>query len=228
MLKVRLYRPFSIDGLRRRAAGDRRARSPCSTAPRSRARSASRSTSTSSTALARGAPSGGCASQREPRVIGGRYGLSSKEFTPAMVEGGLRRARPKPAPKNHFTVGIVDDVTHLSLAVRPRASTIEPDDVVRAVFFGLGSDGTVGANKNSIKIIGEETDNLRPGLLRLRLEEGGRDDHLAPALRPAADPLAVPDPARELRRLPPVPVPRRATTCSTTPRPARRSCSTRP
>ena len=95
----------------------------------------------------------------------------------------------KPRPKNHFTVGIVDDVTHTSLPYDAEFD-IEPDDVVRAVFFGLGADGTVGANKNSIKIIGEETDQLRAGLLRLRLEEVGVDHDLAPALRPAADPVA--------------------------------------
>jgi pyruvate-ferredoxin/flavodoxin oxidoreductase len=97
----------------------------------------------------------------EPRVIGGRYGLSSKEFAPASVKAvfdELARDRPK----NHFTVGIVDDVTHTSLALDPEFD-IEPDEVVRAVFFGLGSDGTVGANKNSIKIIGEETTNFAQG-----------------------------------------------------------------
>jgi pyruvate-ferredoxin/flavodoxin oxidoreductase len=90
-----------------------------------------------------------------PRVIGGRYGLSSKEFTPAMaasVFAELERAEPK----NHFTVGIVDDVTGTSLEVDRSIST-ERDDVGRAVFYGLGADGTVSANKNSIKIIGERT-----------------------------------------------------------------------
>jgi pyruvate-ferredoxin/flavodoxin oxidoreductase len=90
-----------------------------------------------------------------PSVIGGRYGLSSKEFTPAMVKAifeELARSRPK----RHFTVGINDDVTHLSIDYDP-AFSIEPDDVTRAVFFGLGSDGTVGANKNSVKIVGENT-----------------------------------------------------------------------
>ena len=92
---------------------------------------------------------------QEPGVIGGRYGLSSKQFTPAMVKAVFDElARPR--PRNHFTVGIVDDVTHTSLAYDADFS-IEADDVVRAIFFGLGSDGTVGANKNSIKIIGEET-----------------------------------------------------------------------
>ncbi|WP_099237424.1 pyruvate:ferredoxin (flavodoxin) oxidoreductase [Synechococcus sp. BDU 130192] len=96
-----------------------------------------------------------------PKVFGGRYGLSSKEFNPAMVKGifdELNQAKPK----NHFTVGINDDVSHTSLEYDPNFST-EPDSVVRAMFYGLGSDGTVGANKNSIKIIGEETDNYAQG-----------------------------------------------------------------
>ncbi len=91
----------------------------------------------------------------KPRVLNGRYGLSSKEFNPAMVRGIFDEAR-KPKPKNHFTIGIVDDVTHTSLAYDPTYSTEDPQ-TVRCVFYGLGSDGTVGANKNSIKIIGEET-----------------------------------------------------------------------
>jgi pyruvate-ferredoxin/flavodoxin oxidoreductase len=96
-----------------------------------------------------------------PKVISGRYGLSSKEFTPAMVEAVFQNlAQAK--PKNHFTLGINDDVSHTSLAFNPNFS-IEPDNVVRAMFYGLGSDGTVGANKNSIKIIGEETDNYAQG-----------------------------------------------------------------
>jgi pyruvate-ferredoxin/flavodoxin oxidoreductase len=95
------------------------------------------------------------------KVIGGRYGLSSKEFTPAMAKASLDELK-KAAPKVHFTVGIVDDVTHTSLEVDP-SFKIEPEETVRCVFFGLGSDGTVGANKNSIKIIGEETDNYAQG-----------------------------------------------------------------
>jgi pyruvate-ferredoxin/flavodoxin oxidoreductase len=95
------------------------------------------------------------------KVIGGRYGLSSKEFTPAMVKAVFDELA-KPKPKNHFTVGIVDDVTHTSLDYDPAFSTERPD-VVRAMFYGLGADGTVGANKNSIKIIGEDTDNYAQG-----------------------------------------------------------------
>jgi pyruvate-ferredoxin/flavodoxin oxidoreductase len=92
----------------------------------------------------------------EIRAVGGRYGLSSKEFTPAMVKAALDELR-QDRPRNHFTLGIVDDVTRRSLPHDPELD-IEPDDTVRAVFFGLGADGTVGANKASIKIIGEETD----------------------------------------------------------------------
>jgi pyruvate-ferredoxin/flavodoxin oxidoreductase len=95
------------------------------------------------------------------KVIGGRYGLASHEFTPAMVKGVLDELS-KPAPKNHFTVGIVDDVTYTSLDYDPEYSTEVPG-TVRALFYGLGADGTVGANKNSIKIIGEETDNFAQG-----------------------------------------------------------------
>ena len=98
---------------------------------------------------------------RFPRVIGGRYGLSSKEFTPAMVKAVFDEAG-REKPKNHFTVGIEDDVTHTSLPYDP-AFTTEADDVIRCLFYGLGSDGTVGANKNSIKIIGEETENYAQG-----------------------------------------------------------------
>jgi len=89
-----------------------------------------------------------------PRVIGGRYGLGSKNFNPAQVKAVFDELK-KPDPKNGFTVGIDDDVSHASLQIDPDFS-IEPDDVVRAVFYGLGSDGTVGANKNSVKIIAEE------------------------------------------------------------------------
>jgi pyruvate-ferredoxin/flavodoxin oxidoreductase len=90
-----------------------------------------------------------------PRVIGGRYGLSSKEYTPAMAKAALDELA-KPQPKRHFTVGIVDDVTRLSLAADTDFST-EPAEVTRAVFYGLGADGTVGATKNTVKIIGENT-----------------------------------------------------------------------
>jgi pyruvate-ferredoxin/flavodoxin oxidoreductase len=90
-----------------------------------------------------------------PRVIGGRYGLSSKEFTPAMARAVFDELAA-PAPRERFTVGIIDDVTHTSLPVDP--TFVADHSRVRAVFYGLGSDGTVGANKHSVKIIGERTD----------------------------------------------------------------------
>jgi pyruvate-ferredoxin/flavodoxin oxidoreductase len=96
-----------------------------------------------------------------PKVIGGRYGLSSKEFTPSMVKAVFDNLSAE-KPKKHFTVGIHDDVTNTSLDFDADFD-IESDQVVRAMFYGLGSDGTVGANKNSIKIIGENTDNYAQG-----------------------------------------------------------------
>ncbi|UMB60722.1 pyruvate:ferredoxin (flavodoxin) oxidoreductase [Lutibacter sp. A80] len=91
-----------------------------------------------------------------PTIVGGRYGLSSKEFNPAMVKG-IFDELDKEAPKNHFTVGINDDVTHTSIEYKPTFETKK--STFNCMFYGLGSDGTVGANKNSIKIIGETTDN---------------------------------------------------------------------
>jgi len=108
---------------------------------------------------------------RDVDVIGGRYGLSSKEFTPAMAKGVYDEMK-KDSPKNHFTVGIVDDVTHTSLDY-DAAFDIEGDDVVRALFYGLGSDGTVGANKNTIKIIGDETDLYAQGYFQYDAKKSG-------------------------------------------------------
>jgi len=105
------------------------------------------------------------------KVVGGRYGLSSKEFTPAMVKGIFDEMK-KDQPKNHFTIGINDDVTHTSLDYDPTFN-IEPADVVRALFFGLGSDGTVGANKNSIKIIGGQTENYAQGYFSYDAKKSG-------------------------------------------------------
>jgi pyruvate-ferredoxin/flavodoxin oxidoreductase len=114
-------------------------------------------------ALVRGSADGGV---RRSAIVGGRYGLSSKEFTPAMVKAvfdNLKQDNLKQSkPKDHFTIGIQDDVNHTSLDYDAAFST-EPDSVVRALFYGLGADGTVGANKNSIKIIGENTANYGQG-----------------------------------------------------------------
>ena len=102
-----------------------------------------------------------------PRVVGGRYGISSKDFTPAMAKAALdellkRDANDRFAARNGFTVGINDDVSHTSLEIDPSFS-IEADSVTRAVFYGLGADGTVGANKNSVKIIAEDAGRYAQG-----------------------------------------------------------------
>ncbi len=102
-----------------------------------------------------------CPFDKMPKVIGGRYGLSSKEFTPAMVKAIYDELK-KDKPKNHFTVGINDDVTHTSLDY-DKNFTVDIEGMFCGLFYGLGADGTVGANKNSIKIIGEETDNYAQG-----------------------------------------------------------------
>jgi pyruvate-ferredoxin/flavodoxin oxidoreductase len=130
---------------------------------------------------------------RRPIVIGGRYGLASKEFTPAMARAVFDEL-PKESPRRHFTVGITDDVTCLSLTVddtfdldRTRAG------LVRAVFFGLGSDGTVGANKNTIKIIGEETDNFAQGYFVYDSKKSGAVtiSHLRFGPRPIRSPYLI-------------------------------------
>ncbi|HXX93428.1 MAG TPA: pyruvate:ferredoxin (flavodoxin) oxidoreductase [Planctomycetota bacterium] len=149
VLKVRLFRPFSVADFARALPATVRA---IAVLDRTKEPGAIGEPLYQDVVTALHETRGGSAL---PRVIGGRYGLSSKEFTPAMVKAvfdELSKDRPQP----HFTVGIVDDLSGLSLGVDPEFD-IEPEDVTRAVFYGLGSDGTVGANKNTIKIIGEET-----------------------------------------------------------------------
>ena len=126
-----------------------------------------------------------------PRVIGGRYGLSSKEFTPAMVKAVFDEMA-KPKPKNHFTVGINDDVMHTSLDVDPHF-VIESDKVVRAMFFGLGADGTVGANKNSIKIIGDDPEFFAQGYFVYDSKKSGSQtvSHLRFGPEPIQSPYLV-------------------------------------
>lgn len=112
------------------------------------------------TAIGKGMSDGSISYDGYPTIVGGRYGLGSKEFTPAMVKAVFDNLDAA-EPKDNFTVGIEDDVTNLSLDVDYSFSTSQ--DVFSAMFYGLGSDGTVGANKNSIKIIGEQTDNFAQG-----------------------------------------------------------------
>ncbi|MCB0153485.1 MAG: pyruvate:ferredoxin (flavodoxin) oxidoreductase, partial [Anaerolineae bacterium] len=160
LVKVRLYRPFSVEHLLAAlpstvtavAVLDRTKEPGSAGEPLYQ---------DVVTAVSEAVADGTAPFAKTPRIIGGRYGLSSKEFTPAMVKGVFDELT-RPQPKNHFTIGINDDVSHTSLAYDPNYD-IEPDDVVRAVFWGLGSDGTVSANKNSIKIIGEETPDYAQG-----------------------------------------------------------------
>jgi pyruvate-ferredoxin/flavodoxin oxidoreductase len=163
LLKIRLYRPFCVRSfvealpktVRHIAVLDRTKESGAIAEPLylDVVNALHESARVAPDAFARGADA--------VRVVGGRYGLSSKEFTPAMVKAVYDNLS-KTEPKDHFTVGINDDVTHTSLDYDARFST-EPDSVVRALFYGLGADGTVGANKNSIKIIGENTENYAQG-----------------------------------------------------------------
>ncbi len=158
LLKVRLYRPFSVghflnalpSSVRRIAVLDRTKESGAIGEPLYL---------DVVTALNQSVQQG--RPRIAPAVVGGRYGLSSKEFTPAMVKAVYDNLKSD-RPKDHFTIGIHDDVSHSSLSYDPQFST-EPDSVVRALFYGLGADGTVGANKNSIKIIGENTENFAQG-----------------------------------------------------------------
>ncbi len=160
LLRVRLYRPFSAEHLLQalpptvRAIGVLdRTKEPGALAEPLHLDVV--------TAVSEARAAGASPFETDPRIVGGRYGLSSKEFTPAMVKAVFDNLAAE-TPKNHFTVGIVDDVSRTSLEVDAEFD-LEADDVVRAVFFGLGSDGTVGANKNTIKIIGEDTDNYAQG-----------------------------------------------------------------
>ncbi len=118
------------------------------------------------------AMSGGLLKMKDyPAVVGGRYGLGSYEFTGAMAKSVFDNLSAK-SPKNHFTVGINDDVTNTSLPFDPSFSS-EPEGVHRAMFYGLGADGTIGANKNSIKIIGKATDNYVQGYFVLDSKKSG-------------------------------------------------------
>jgi len=126
-----------------------------------------------------------------PRVIGGRYGLGSKNFNPAQVKAVFDELA-KPEPRNGFTVGIEDDLAHTSLAVDP-AFSIERDDVVRAVFFGLGADGTVGANKNSVKIIAADPTLYAQGYFVYDSHKSGAQtiSHLRFGPRPIRSPYLI-------------------------------------
>ena len=126
-----------------------------------------------------------------PRLIAGRYGLSSKEFTPAMVKAVFDNLELD-QPKHHFTVGIIDDVSHSHLDV-DASFDIESNDVVRAMFYGLGADGTVGANKNTIKIIGEDPDYFAQGYFVYDSKKSGSqtESHLRFGHHPVNSPYLI-------------------------------------
>ena len=139
-----------------------------------------------------------------PVVIGGRYGLSSKDFNPAMAKAVFDELR-KPEPSTGFTVGIIDDVSHTSLTP-DMDFRIDPSDLVQAVFYGLGADGTVGANKNSVKIIAEDAGLHAQGYFVYDSHKSGAQTISHLRFGPQPDPGPIPDPAGQLHRLPSVPV----------------------
>ncbi|MEI9892538.1 MAG: 4Fe-4S binding protein [Chthoniobacter sp.] len=145
-------------------------------------------------------------SVKRPKIVGGRYGLASKEFTPAMIKAVFDNLAAA-EPQNHFTVGIRDDLSGTSLDFDP-AWSIERDDVFRAIFYGLGSDGTVGANKETIKIIGEKSGRFAQGYFVYDSKEEGRCDHRIPsAFWTAPHSLELPDLEGAIHRLPSSAVP---------------------
>ena len=160
VVTVRLYRPFSLEGLMKAlpASVQKIAVLDRTKEPGAAGEPLHEDVVTAVTEAVR---TGKAPFQQVPVMVAGRYGLSSKEFTPGMVKAVFDELKSE-NPRNHFTVGIVDDVSHTSLDYDASFS-IEHPQTVRCVFFGLGADGTVGANKNSIKIIGEETDNYAQG-----------------------------------------------------------------
>ncbi len=170
LLKVRLYRPFSMEDFVKEIPETVRSISVLD-----------RTKEPGSlgeplyldvvTAVSEAISSGKTNLKKMPVIIGGRYGLSSKEFTPAMVKSVFDEMK-KENPKNHFTVGINDDVTFTSLDF-DKSFVIYDEGTIGALFYGLGSDGTVGANKNSIKIIGEETDNYAQGYFEYDSKKSG-------------------------------------------------------
>ena len=193
LLKVRLYRPFSVShfiglprfdesnrgsGSHQRAGKRRRTTVPgCGDCNRRN-----------------------CAIQRASRVVGGRYGLSSKEFTPAMVKAVFDELK-KPEPKNHFQSA--SKTTYFTSIPFDQSFNTEPDDQVRAMFWGLGADGTVSANKNSIKIIGEETPNYAQGYFVYDSKKSGAMT-VSHCAWTASNQEHLSDPERELRRRAPV------------------------
>ncbi len=188
VLQVRLYRPFAVDALATALPEGVRAVAVIEQTKEPGAPGEPLYLDVV-TALAQAVASG--KRRTMPRVVGGRYGLSSKDFNPAMVKAVFDEIA-KPEPKNSFTVGIIDDVTQTSLDV-DAGFMIEADDVVRAVFYGLGADGTVGANKNSVKIIAEDAGLYAQGYFVYDSHKSGAQtiSHLRFGPRPIRAPYLI-------------------------------------
>ena len=191
IVKVRLYRPFVADELlkaipataKRIAVLDRTKEPGADGEPLYK---------DVVTAFAESFTSGANKLAAMPRVVGGRYGLSSKEFTPGMIKGVFDELK-KDQPKNHFTVGIIDDVTHTSLKWDADFRNDASSGVNRCLFYGLGSDGTVGANKNTIKIMGEETELYAQGYFVYDSKKAGAGtvSHLRFSPKPIHSPYLI-------------------------------------
>ena len=193
IVKVRLYRPFAADELlkaipvtaKRIAVIDRTKEPGADGEPLYK---------DVVTAFAEAFTSGASKFATLPRVVGGRYGLSSKEFTPGMIKGVFDELK-KDQPKNHFTIGINDDLTHTSLEWDADFRNDAGRGVNRCMFYGLGSDGTVGANKNTIKIMGEETALYGQGYFVYDSKKAGATtiSHLRFSQKPIHSPYLIGD-----------------------------------
>ncbi len=188
VLQVRLYRPFAADAFLAALPKSARAIAVLEQVKESGAPGEPLYLDVVHT-LAQAAASG--QRQSMPRIIGGRYGLSSKDFNPSQAKAVFDELR-NAVPRNGFTVGILDDVSHTSLTPDP-TFRIEPDDVVQAVFYGLGADGTVGANKNSVKIIAEDAGLFAQGYFVYDSHKSGAQtiSHLRFGPRPIHAPYLI-------------------------------------
>jgi pyruvate-ferredoxin/flavodoxin oxidoreductase len=160
LVQVRLFRPFDIDAFARSLPATVKSIAVLDRTKEPGAIGEPLYTDVR-TAISEAMEKGTALFKKYPNIVGGRYGLGSKEFSPAMVKA-VSDNLAQSSPKNHFTVGINDDITGTSLEY-DESFTIEGKGVYGAMFYGLGADGTVGANKNTIKIIGSETDNYAQG-----------------------------------------------------------------
>jgi pyruvate-ferredoxin/flavodoxin oxidoreductase len=190
MIKLHLYRPFPTDQLLAAIPATTQAIAVLDRTkePGSRGEPLYKDVVT---ALAEGYTDGTLPCGKLPVIIGGRFGLSSKDFTPAMVKGVIDEIR-KPKPKNHFTIGIHDDLSNTSLVYDPDFVVAQPG-VYAAMFYGQGSDGTVGANKNTIKIIGSQTEQHAQGYFVYDSKKAGSQtiSHLRFSKNPINSPYLV-------------------------------------